>query len=298
MAHARRAFAEGSELLMRAIAIRERALGPSNLEVARSLNNLAVMRQEQHQYAAAQRLYERALSITAAALPSEHPEVARGMVNLGNLYAMRGLLVGALRLFERGLAIQEATLGPDHPELAGALYGLANVHSERGSYAEARRLLERALALREAQYGAEHRLVADALYSLAEAERNLKNYDEAERLHRRVLAMYERILAPDDAEFGFPLVGMGELELARGRPKAARAWFERGVQATRSSNAAPEAAAGNRFGLARAVWADGRDLARARELAGEALGLLRGDAGVFTPDQRRILAWTATLPPR
>ena len=50
-------------LIERALAIREKALGPEHPDTASNLNNLASILRRQGDYAAAQPLFERALAI-------------------------------------------------------------------------------------------------------------------------------------------------------------------------------------------------------------------------------------------
>ncbi|WP_322512085.1 tetratricopeptide repeat protein, partial [Chloroflexus sp.] len=60
-------------LYERALAIRERALGPEHPDTATSLNNLAGLLYQQGDDAAARPLSERALAILEQRLGSEHP---------------------------------------------------------------------------------------------------------------------------------------------------------------------------------------------------------------------------------
>ena len=66
--------------------ILETALGPAHPEVATILTNLALLYQDQGQYAAAEPLYKRALAIEEKALGPDHPEVATTLNNLASLY--------------------------------------------------------------------------------------------------------------------------------------------------------------------------------------------------------------------
>ena len=63
-------------LYERALALREKALGPEHPDVATSLNNLAELYEAQGQYARAEPLYQRALAIAEKALGPEHPNMA------------------------------------------------------------------------------------------------------------------------------------------------------------------------------------------------------------------------------
>ena len=69
-------YAEAEPLYKRALAIREKALGPDHPDVARSLNNLAELYENQGRYAEAEPLYKRALAIREKALGPDHPDVA------------------------------------------------------------------------------------------------------------------------------------------------------------------------------------------------------------------------------
>jgi tetratricopeptide (TPR) repeat protein len=73
----------GAELpLQRALALRERVLGPEHPEVATGLNNLALLYYAQGRYSEAEPLYQRALALWERVLGAEHPEVATLLVRL------------------------------------------------------------------------------------------------------------------------------------------------------------------------------------------------------------------------
>jgi tetratricopeptide (TPR) repeat protein len=61
-------FSEAVPLAQRALAIREKALGPDHPDVAKSLNSLALLYAKQGRYADAEPLYKRALAISANAI--------------------------------------------------------------------------------------------------------------------------------------------------------------------------------------------------------------------------------------
>ena len=70
-------YADAIPLAQRALAIREKALGPDHPDVALSLNNLALLYRNQGRYAEAEPLYKRSLAIREKALGPDHPDVAR-----------------------------------------------------------------------------------------------------------------------------------------------------------------------------------------------------------------------------
>ena len=118
-------FAGARPLFERALAIREKVLGPEHPDTATSLSNLAILLQDQGDFAGARPLFERALAIREKALGPEHPNTARSLNNLARLLQDQGDFAGARPLFERALAIREKVLGPEHPDTATSLNNLA-----------------------------------------------------------------------------------------------------------------------------------------------------------------------------
>jgi Tfp pilus assembly protein PilF len=74
-------FAAARPLFERALAIREKALGPKHPDTATSLNNLAYLHAGQGDFAAARPLFERALAIKESAFGPEHPSTATSLSN-------------------------------------------------------------------------------------------------------------------------------------------------------------------------------------------------------------------------
>ena len=137
-------------LYERALAIRERALGPDHPDVATTLDSLGRLHQdlgqalERHgliilsqeyqkeEYSKALSLYQRALAIRQQALFPNHPNVATSLTNLAKLYEQsdslgRALQKDALPFYEQALAILEQTQ-PDHPDTAEVLQNLGYIY--------------------------------------------------------------------------------------------------------------------------------------------------------------------------
>jgi len=69
--------------------MRQRVLGPEHPDCAQSLNNLAALHSERHEYQAAEELYQRALELRTAALSPDHPSLAYTLKHLAMLYKRR-----------------------------------------------------------------------------------------------------------------------------------------------------------------------------------------------------------------
>jgi tetratricopeptide (TPR) repeat protein len=161
------AYGQARGVQERALAIREKVLGPGHPHTAWSLINLAALLRRQGDLAGARPLYERALPIFEKVLGPEHPDTANSLSGLGGLLHEQGDLARARPLCERALAIREKVLGPEHPHTADSLNNLALLLHKEGDPVSARPLHERALAIREKVLGPEHPDTAFSLRWLA-----------------------------------------------------------------------------------------------------------------------------------
>ncbi len=80
--------------------------GPQDPRLATSLNNLAIIYNEQGRYAEAEPLYKRALAIWEKALGPEHPRVAKSLENYAALLRETGRGAEAGKMEARAKAIR------------------------------------------------------------------------------------------------------------------------------------------------------------------------------------------------
>jgi len=224
------AYDQARPYLERALAIRERALGPGHPDTAASLNNLASLLQAQGDYAAARPLYERAVAVHERALGPDHSYTATGLNNLASLLQAQGDYAAARPLYERALAIREEVLGPGHPDTAAGLNNLASLLQALGHNAAARPLLERAVAIRERALGPDHPDTAVGLGNLALLLQAQGDYAAARPLYERALAIREEVLGPDHPDTAIGLSNLASLLQEQGDYAAARPLYERALE--------------------------------------------------------------------
>jgi len=82
----RNKFKDAEPLCKRALEIREKCLGPSHPDVAKQLNNLALLCQNQNKYDEVESYYKRAIDIYAKSLGPDDPNVAKTKNNLASAY--------------------------------------------------------------------------------------------------------------------------------------------------------------------------------------------------------------------
>jgi tetratricopeptide (TPR) repeat protein len=216
-------------LYERALAIREKVLGPDHPNTAQSLNNLAALLQYQGDYQAALPYFKRALAIREKVLGPNHPDTAQSLNNLAGLLRDQGDYQAALPLYERALAIREKVLGPDHPNTATSLNDLAGLLQDQHDYQAALPLYERALAIWEKVLGPDHPDTATSLNNLALLLKQQGDYQAALLLYERALAIREKVLEPDHPNTATSLNNLASLLQDQHDYQAALPLYERAL---------------------------------------------------------------------
>jgi tetratricopeptide (TPR) repeat protein len=289
------AYTPAGQFYERALAIREKALGPEHPLTAASLNNLGRLLRDKGDLAGARALFERALAVREKVLGPDHRHTAASLNNLASLIQAQGDLAGVLPLYERALAIREKVLGPDHPDTAAALNNLARLLKDQGEFARARPFSERALAIREKVLGPEHPRTAASLNNLASLLQGQGDFAAARPLLERALLICEKVLGPEHPYTATSLTNLALLFQAQGDFASALTLCKRAL-AIREKVLGPEhpSTATSLNDLGHLLWED-RDLAGARLLFERALAICEGVFGPAHPSTATSLNGLANV---
>jgi tetratricopeptide (TPR) repeat protein/CHAT domain-containing protein len=216
-------------LMQRALALREKALGPEHADVGVSLNNLGLIHLAKNRPAQAEPLFKRAQAIFEKAKGPEHPTVALLLNNLAGLYQAQGRYAEAEAHFLRAVGIWQKTRGPDHPSVADGYANLGGLFFDQRRYADAATYFERALAISEKAAGAEHPSLTALLDNLARAYREQKLLAEAEKVEKRALAIEEKARGPDHPRVAWRLEGLAALYIMERRWEEAERYHKRSL---------------------------------------------------------------------
>ena len=83
--------------------------------MAKSINNLAVLYNNQGKYSKAEILYKQALELRKNLLGEDHPDIAESLNNLAYLYHTQGRYLEGETLYLQALELFKNLLGEDHP---------------------------------------------------------------------------------------------------------------------------------------------------------------------------------------
>lgn len=178
-----------------ALAMRRELFGTAHVEVAQSLNALALVRRDQGEYAEAERLLKDVLALRRRLLGDDDLQVAMSFQNLGILARLRKRDPSvAEQCFRKALAIRRLKLGDGHPDVSMCQYQLARLAEETGDLSTAEAMDREALRIRRAALDATHPDVARSLTALGVVLVKAGRAGEADPLLREAVEIMLRIL--------------------------------------------------------------------------------------------------------
>ena len=189
---------EAIRLTERALAERERRLGPDDPQTIRTRRTLALACLAAGKKKDAIAHGGRALSGAERVLGPDHPGTLDAVTALASAYHAARRLRDATALYERALVSLERVRGADAPETIGVRGNLASAYHSAGRMASALELYERTRADCQRVLGPDHPDTLAARANLAHAHYALGRVTEATALLRATLADCERVLAPND----------------------------------------------------------------------------------------------------
>ena len=148
-------YAEAEPLDRRALAIREKALGPDHADVARSLNNLGSLHETLGRYAEAEPLYKRSLAVLRRRWGQTTPMWALSLNNLGRALSSAGPLRRGRAPLQARPRHQREGVGSRAPRCRRRRSTISPCCIIcKGRYVEADPLYQRALAILEKSWAA------------------------------------------------------------------------------------------------------------------------------------------------
>lgn len=220
-------YPQSQSLHQQALAIRIEVFGPDHLDIAVSLNALAMLARLQGNYEQAERFHQQALPIREDLLGRNHPTTAETLNNLGVLYRVQEKYEQATPFLEQALSIRERSLGTEHPDTLISFINLAKLYVEQRRYEQAEQLLQQTLATSERVLGPEHSLIAQLVYLLARLSYEQKNYEQAETFWKRSLSIVEKTFGPEHPATAERLNDLAELYHTQGRYTEAQILWQR-----------------------------------------------------------------------
>ncbi|RYP17801.1 hypothetical protein DL767_009943 [Monosporascus sp. MG133] len=189
-----RLYEEAEQMYRQVLELREAVLGREHPDTLISMNNLALVLQNQGKYDEAEQIHRQELKLSEAVLGREHPDTLTSMNNLALVLRNQGKYDEAEQMHRQVLELSEAVLGREHPSTLTSMNNLARVLDSQGKYDDAEQMHRQELKLSEAVLGREHPSTLISMNNLAGVLDSQGKYDEAEQMHRQVLELREAVL--------------------------------------------------------------------------------------------------------
>jgi tetratricopeptide (TPR) repeat protein len=190
-------YTVAQQLATKALAAREKVLGPDHHNTLVSVTVLAGGLQAQGKHKEAEMLHRRALEGFEKELGKGHPDTLGSMNNLAVILRCQGKYEEAEMLNRRALEVSKKELGKGHPDTLTGMNNLAVILRCQGKYEEAEMLNRQSLEVREKELGKGHPDTLTITNNLAVILWSQKKYEEAETLNRRALEGFEKELGKD-----------------------------------------------------------------------------------------------------
>jgi serine/threonine-protein kinase len=238
-AYARGRPGEGVALLRESLALREEALGPTDLVVGRTLALLAgyyYVIDVADTSGQGERTARRALEIFRASTPPAHRDIALALRSLGVAQLDReGRRAEALNSFRQALAEARQELSEDDPALFNHYEDLGLAFIANGQVDSAIAIHRHVLAARERVFGPDHPDCAFSLFNLARSLARAGRFEEALPLFQRAVDVRERALGREHYLVGFALHSYAVATAQSGDLPASAARFERAASVLAAS---------------------------------------------------------------
>jgi tetratricopeptide (TPR) repeat protein len=194
-----------------------RKIGPDDVDIAISMNNLAhALSRQSKDTLEAEKLYRDAITILRKEYGDESSDLAASLSGLADLLGSANRRAEAEVLCRQVLAIRIRLHGEESIQVSSAMHDLAFNLREEGKLAEAEALSRQELALRRKLLGGDNNTsVAWSQCSLGDVLLAEDLSDDAETLYRRALTTQRKILGDDHPETATTLYHLGRLLLMK-----------------------------------------------------------------------------------
>lgn len=255
----------------------QRYIGSTKIMLGANLQDLG-------KYAEAESLQYEGVRLLTTELGPTHPKTLKAQIWLSSVLREQGKYEEATAIILRTWKAQEEVLGTNHPDTVKSRWNLAlNLHAQ-SKYLEAEHILREICYLAEQVLGHKHRETLTAISSLAVTLCAQGNYPEAIEMHRSVLAGRMAHLRPGHpsilgsrTDLALALIGAGDPVKAESMERETLKRFKKSVGTSDIHTLR------SRENLARALWAQRDDKAKAKQAKEQARKALKG--------REEVLGW-------
>jgi eukaryotic-like serine/threonine-protein kinase len=204
-----------------AIELRRRVLGPNDPKTLQSMDDLALLLDEEGHPLEAEKVQRESLAKRRAIQGPDHPDVRKALSNLAIFVKDAGRFEEAEKLDREILTVFLRTQGLKHIDTLSSMNNLASDYMAEGRYPEAKTLFEQALQTERGFLGINHPLTLASMNNIAAVLLRMGRYPEAEKLQEETRDIQRRVLGPDHPDTAGSTYNLACLAAQQGRPDKA-----------------------------------------------------------------------------
>jgi len=218
------------EMLEKSLKIRQADPNASDLDLARSLKEVAEIQRVRRDYKRAEPLIQQALAIRERRLGKDDPAYADALNTLAMVKQDSGDYKSAEPLLRQAIDINRRKLGSEHLQTIITTSNLGGLLHNRGRQKEAEPLLREALAMRRRIHGDLHWRTALSMRRLARLLEEMGNFTEAEKLLVESLAINRKLYGGVHPEVASNLNALASVMQSLKRFDDARALYQQAIE--------------------------------------------------------------------
>jgi serine/threonine-protein kinase len=218
------------ETYEKSLQIRKSDPNASELELARSLKEVAEIRRVQRDFKGAEPLILQSLAIRERRVGKDDPLYSEALNTLGMIKQDSGDYKSAEPILRQALEINRRKLGNDHLQTAISIGNLGGLLHNRGQQKEAESLLREGLAIRRSMHGDLHWRTALSMRRLARLLAEIGKFSETEALLTESLAINRKLFGEVHPEVANNLSALASVLQDQKKFDEARGLYQQAIQ--------------------------------------------------------------------
>ena len=214
---------QAERFCVQALTLYEQHFGLWHPQIAKNLNNLALVYEEKREHTSAEQLFHRALDILDHTSTEEAFAAERAQVqgNLARCFFFQGNFRQAELLGKQALTTLEQIKGVDDPDAALTCTSLAIIYRDQGQHQQAEQLFQRALEIYKSQGFPEDDTYASLLAAWGKNQLCLGQFRDAKQTFQRARKVLEQTVGREHPEVALCFDCLGDAYLGMRRLKEA-----------------------------------------------------------------------------
>lgn len=223
------AYEEAMDCFTKALENGGLTLDDENLDVADTLQNIAILCHFRGEHEDSLQCFDQALMIYRNKLGASHVKVGDLLYSMSSLYVDMNDYKNAQQALENSLRIRKQSFHEDHLDVAETLHLLGLVLVNLGDRKNAFPCFREALRIRKKVLGSGNALVADSIHTLGVFYKEINEYDKAIEYISRELKLRKKIES-NDMQVAEILQLLGTLESLRHNHEESINYFRESLQ--------------------------------------------------------------------